>query len=173
MRGALVILLALVVIGFLLWCYEQRRRRRAAEASARAAEKKRAALREAGKTPDEVEAAVAEGEPDVHAGGGVCCGMHAVCEKTGTVRSLTDEDLYYNDEELDRFRGRRSDEYTAEEAEEFREVLTTLRMTEIPDWDRALELRGITPPTEVRDEMIILLADLMADAGKTSGEGER
>lgn len=84
-----------------------------------------------------------------------CCGMHEVCEKA--TEAALDEQLYYDDEELDAYRGRPADSYTEAETDAFREVLLTLRRTEILAWDSALQARGIALPTPLRDEMVLLL----------------
>lgn len=82
----------------------------------------------------------------------VCCGRHAVCEKG----LLTAEELYYNDEELDRYKGREPGSYTSEEIEEFREVLYTLRPEEVYQWGVALTQRDIPLPDALRDEWLML-----------------
>lgn len=82
----------------------------------------------------------------------VCCGRHAVCEK-GLLRP---EELYYDDEELDRFAGRAPDSYTAEEINEFREVLYTLTDTEVYAWGTALTQRDVALPLDLRDEWVML-----------------
>lgn len=82
----------------------------------------------------------------------VCCGRHAVCEKG----LLTAEELYYNDEELDRYKGREPGDYTTEEIEEFREVLYTLRHEEVYQWGVALTQRDIPLPDALRDEWLML-----------------
>ena len=46
-----------------------------------------------------------------------CCGQHETCEKDSLLAAVSKGVEYYNDEELDRFRGRASDEYTDEEVE--------------------------------------------------------
>ena len=56
----------------------------------------------------------------------VCCGRHAVCEKG----LLTSEELYYNDEELDSYKGREPGSYTPEEIEEFRKYTETKKYVE-------------------------------------------
>ena len=63
---------------------------------------------------------------------------------------------YYDDEELDAFRGRRSDEYNDEEATMFAEVLETLRPDEVRPWSRSLIVRGINMPDQIKDEFIAL-----------------
>lgn len=82
----------------------------------------------------------------------VCCGRHAVCEK-GLLRP---DELYYNDEELDRFAGREPDSYTPDEINEFREVLYTLRDTEVYAWGSALTQRDVALPLDLRDEWVML-----------------
>lgn len=83
----------------------------------------------------------------------VCCGLHEVCEKESL---LSAEDIeYYEDEELDRFRGRTS--YTEEEVEEFREVLYTMRTDEVAGWMRSLELRQVNLPDELKDEVYLII----------------
>ena len=84
----------------------------------------------------------------------VCCGRHAVCEKG----LLTSEELYYNDEELDRYKGREPGSYTPEEIEEFREVLYTLRPEEVYQWGVALTQRDIPLPDALRDEWLMLVS---------------
>ena len=81
-----------------------------------------------------------------------CCGRHAVCEK-GLLRP---DELYYDDEELDRFAGREPDSYTPDEINEFREVLYTLRDTEVYAWGTALTQRDVALPLDLRDEWVML-----------------
>ena len=63
---------------------------------------------------------------------------------------------YFDDEELDRFRGRRADGYTDEEAGEFAEVMYTMRPEEVKDWLRSLRLRGVSLPDQLKDEAYML-----------------
>ena len=84
-----------------------------------------------------------------------CCGQHEVCEQT---RFLTLPEIeYYEDEELDRFRGRSSDDYTEEETEEFREVLLTMRPDEVTGWLQSLQLRGVELPDGVKDDVLMIV----------------
>ena len=64
---------------------------------------------------------------------------------------------YFDDEELDDFRERRSDNYTDEEAEIFREILYTMRPDEVKDWTRSLTLRQISLPDQVKDEVFVMM----------------
>ena len=66
---------------------------------------------------------------------------------------------YFDDEELDQYAGRPSDSYSDEEAEQFREVLYTMRPDEAAPWSRSLTLRGIAPPDQIKDELLLLIGD--------------
>ena len=85
-----------------------------------------------------------------------CCGMHEVCEKD-SLRALEEDIEYYEDEELDRFRGRTA--YSDEEVDEFREVLYTMRTDEVAGWLRSLELRRVNLPDELKDEVLLIVGD--------------
>ena len=87
----------------------------------------------------------------------LCCGMHADCEKG--LRILRDESLYYNDEELDAYKGIAPEDFTPEQAAEIREVFETLMPKEVSDWVCAMYARGINLPPDVRDEALLMLAD--------------
>ncbi len=88
-----------------------------------------------------------------------CCGQHEVCEKESLLAALSKQVEYYNDEELDRFRGRGAGEYSQEECEEFREVLYTMRSDEVAGWVRSLQLRGVELPEEMRDEVLLIVGE--------------
>lgn len=88
----------------------------------------------------------------------ICCGQHAICEK-GLLRAAEAPIDYFDDEELDRFRGRTSESYTPEEEEEFREVLYTTLAREVEEWLRSLESRGIELPDTVRDEALLIISE--------------
>ena len=99
-----------------------------------------------------------------------CCGMHITCEKDSLVAGLDRELLYYDDEELDAFKGRAADSYTPAEADMFREVLFTLRPDEIAGWARSITTRGITLPADVRDELLLIVAEARAAKAKNVEE---
>ena len=84
-----------------------------------------------------------------------CCGMHADCEKG--LRILRDESLYYNDEELDAYKGIAPEDYTPEQSAEIREVVETLREEEVSDWICAMQARGINLPPDVREEALLFM----------------
>ena len=86
----------------------------------------------------------------------VCCGLHEVCEKD-SLRAAREDIEYYEDEELDRFRGRTA--FSEEEVEEFREVLYTMRTDEVAGWVRSLELRQVPLPDELKDEVLLIVGE--------------
>lgn len=87
-----------------------------------------------------------------------CCGEHEVCEKGKIKRALRTDIEYFDDEELDRFRGTAPDEYDDEAVEEFREVLYTMDPREVDDWLKSLELREVALPDALKDEVFMLLS---------------
>lgn len=91
-----------------------------------------------------------------------CCGMHITCERDSLLAGVSDRIEYYDDEELDAYRGRRPDDYSDEEIEQFRDVLLTLRPEEIAGWGRSIQLRGIELPGCVRDELLMIVAEARA-----------
>lgn len=88
-----------------------------------------------------------------------CCGQHEVCEKESLLAAVSRKVEYYEDEELDRFRGRPSDEYSEEEIEEFREVMYTCKEDEVARWSRSLQLRGVELPDELKDELFLIVGE--------------
>ncbi len=88
-----------------------------------------------------------------------CCGQHETCEKESLLAAVSKQIEYYNDEELDRFRGRESSAYSADEIEEFREVLYTMREDEVAGWVRSLQLRAVALPDELKDEVFMIVGE--------------
>lgn len=91
-----------------------------------------------------------------------CCGMHITCERDSLLANVSDSIEYFDDEELDRFRGRPADDYTAAEEDEFRDVLLTLQPDDIATWGRSIQLRGIELPAAVREELLLIVAEARA-----------
>ena len=100
---------------------------------------------------------IAMPEPEVSDDEEECCGEHEVCEKGKIKRALRTDIEYFDDEELDRFRGTAADEYEDEAVEEFREVLYTMDPREVDDWLKSLELREVALPDDLKDEVFMLL----------------
>lgn len=88
-----------------------------------------------------------------------CCGQHAVCERDSLLAAVSERIEYYDDEELDTFAGRDPQTYTTAESEQFRDVLLTLLPDDVAGWARSIQLRGITLPYDVRDELIMMISE--------------
>ncbi len=104
-----------------------------------------------------------ENEPDVvqpTAGDcSTCTGIDDSCEQVCMLEAAIKKAEYYDDEELDRFIGRPSNGYTAEEADEFANVLYTMQPEEVKGWNRSLVVRGINVPDQIKDELITMITD--------------
>ena len=86
-----------------------------------------------------------------------CNGENDKCEQECMMEASTKPIEYFDDEELDAFKGTPSDAYTDEEVEEFANVLYTMRQDEVAAWCRSLNLRGIELPDQLKDEVFIML----------------
>lgn len=100
-----------------------------------------------------------EKAPDIVTADTECCGQHEVCEKESLLAAVSKQIEYYDDEELDRFKGRASDDYTEEEVEEFRDILYSTHEEEVAGWSRSLQLRGINLPDELKDELFMIVGE--------------
>lgn len=143
MTGAWIILGVTIAIGLILWMWEKFRTKRHGHTLHH-------------HSPAEPpETAMEEGE---RAGSKeICCGLHAICEKTG---QINEPPVYYDDEELDRFAGRSPEDYNDAETEEFRDVLLTLLPSDAPGWAVSLEKRRINLPAELKPELELLLCEI-------------
>lgn len=101
------------------------------------------------------------GEPDVimptSGDCSSCDGTDDKCEQVCMMEAATKDIEYYDDEELDRFRGRPSNQYTDAEVEEFATVLYTMQPHEVKGWNRNLILREINLPDQIKDEVITMI----------------
>lgn len=86
-----------------------------------------------------------------------CDGTDDKCEQVCMMEAATKDIEYYDDEELDRFRGRPSNQYTDAEVEEFATVLYTMQPHEVKGWNRSLILREINLPDQIKDEVITMI----------------
>ena len=91
-----------------------------------------------------------------------CCSTHEVCPSEMMLEGCNAEIVYFDDEELDAFKGRAADAYTPEEEEQFRDVLLTMQAEDIAGWARSLQLRGIELPAIVREELLMIVAEARA-----------
>jgi hypothetical protein len=149
---ALIILGALFIVGFPLYLMNRRDEIKAAAENHAEPQAPTSAATAAGP-------AVAATETASDVDSEVCCGMHISCEKDSLLADVSDKIDYFDDEELDRYAGRGADSYNDDEIEEFRDVLLTLLPTDIAPWARSIQLRGITLPIAVREELLMIVAE--------------
>jgi hypothetical protein len=67
---------------------------------------------------------------------------------------------YYDDEELDAYKGKASDQYTDDEAEEFRNVFYTMQEEDVPGWVKSLQQRELEIPDSLKDEVLLVLREI-------------
>ena len=137
MTGALIILAVTVLTGALLYLLQRFMPRRKSDA----------------KTDPSDSSDASTDRPEC------CCGQHLTCEKDSLLAAVSKDIEYFEDEELDAYRGVAPEGYTDEQIEQFRDVLYTLRPEELAAWGRSIQLRGINLPTAVKDELIMLAAE--------------
>ena len=75
---------------------------------------------------------------------------------------MSSEIVYYEDEELDRYRGTSPEAYSEAAVEEFRDVLLSLQEDEVSPWVRSLQLRGLEFPEALRPELYLLVGEQRA-----------
>ena len=109
--------------------------------------------------------------PEVKPVDSECCGQHEVCEKESLLAAVSRGVEYYDDEELDRYIGTPPEAYTAEQEEEFRDVLYTMRDEEVAGWVRSLQLRGIALPEGVKDEVFLISGERRSGGSTTQESG--
>lgn len=93
---------------------------------------------------------------------GGCCGAHEVCEKDSLIAAFTEKTEYFDDEDLDKFARRDSAKYTSPEVDEFRDVFYSVLDEEKPRWIRSLQMRDISIPDQLKDEVLMIVNDLRA-----------
>ena len=79
-----------------------------------------------------------------------CSGEDDRCEQVCYMEAATRDIEYYDDEELDQYKGRPSDSYIAD-------VLFSLRPEDARGWARSLSLREINLPDALKDDLFALI----------------
>ncbi len=102
-----------------------------------------------GQSENEIKESIQEADSE-------CCGAHEFCEKTGKYNPQFKPD-YYDDEELDAYKGVSPDDYTDEQIAEFDDVLMTMSEKDVAGWLKSLTLRGIELPYSVREKAILII----------------
>lgn len=89
--------------------------------------------------------------------GGDSCGVSCFCDDKALRRQISEEIIYFEDEELDQLRGIKPEDYSDKQIEAFSDVLTTLRPNEVPEWLHSLQLRGINLPEALKEEATMMM----------------
>ena len=114
----------------------------------------------------QVERGELDAVPEVNPVDMECCGQHEVCEKESLLAAVSKQIEYYDDEELDRYKGVPADSYSPEQEEEFRDVFYTMQEEDVAGWVRSLQLRGIALPDNLKDEVFLIVGELRANPHK-------
>lgn len=116
-------------------------------------------LRERGKKQVKQSDAAAEPAQSAPAADdGECCGQHLVCERETLLQTNATIE-YYDDEDLDALAGMSPDDYTPEQYAAIDEVFRTLQERDVPGWVRSLQLRNIALPSDIRDEVLLIVRE--------------
>lgn len=95
------------------------------------------------------------------------CGLRPVCPSEQILAGeCKTEVIYYDDEELDAFAGRAGDGYTADEEEQWRDVLYTLRPEDLIGWGQSVKHRGLVMPDAIRAEFLLLAGEHHTPSGQ-------
>ena len=88
------------------------------------------------------------------------CGLRPICPSEQLLKGACKQEItYYDDEELDDFKGRSESGYTAEEEELWRDVLYTLKPDDLLGWGQSIKHRGLVMPAAIREEFLQLAAE--------------
>ena len=102
---------------------------------------------------------IIEPDPQELPHGEGCCGNHLTCETDSLLAAVSERIEYFDDEELDSYKGRAAGAYKEGEVEEFRDILLSLDADEVPAWVRSLQLRGIEFPETLRPELYLIVVE--------------
>lgn len=88
------------------------------------------------------------------------CGLRSICPSEQILAGECKQEItYYDDEELDDFKGREANGYSPEEEEQWRDVLYTLQPADLLGWGQSVKHRGLVMPTAIRDEFLQLAGE--------------
>ena len=143
MKPAIVLLAILVVGGAIVWLIDRLfYHKNGAENADETAEN------------DSSDATPAQGCADE------ACGIRSICPSEQLLAGeCRDEIIYYDDEELDGFKGRQRDDYTPDEVEQWRDVLYTLQPADLLGWGQSIKHRGLIMPASIHAEFLQLAAE--------------
>lgn len=140
MTPIIALLGALVIVGAILWLNDLRDRKRHPLEAAQEDEK----------PIPKADAACSDDS----------CTLRDVCPSQMLLEGMMKGEItYYDDQELDAYRGRTADGYTDAEVEQWRDVLYTLQAQNLMGWEQSVKRRGLVMPRAVHDEFIMLYGE--------------
>ena len=143
MKPAIILLAILVVGGAIVWLIDRLFFRRQEEET----------THETGQDPDDC---------DRHSRGCTdeACGLRSICPSEQILAGECRQQItYYDDEELDGFKGRGENDYTPQEEEQWRDVLYTLLPADLLGWGQSIKHRGLVMPAAIRAEFLQLAGE--------------
>lgn len=99
-----------------------------------------------------------------------CCGQHATCERDSLLAAVSKDIIYYDDEELDAYKGIASEDYTPEQTEQFAQIFYELKEVEVAGWCRSLQLRGLELPEDLKDEVLLVVRERRFQSVSSQGD---
>lgn len=87
------------------------------------------------------------------------CGMSCFCDDEALMHAVKMEPEYFDDKELDTYKGVAANGYNERQINKFSEVLMMLRPEKTAGWLRSLDLRDIALPEPLKDETLIMMED--------------
>jgi len=121
------------------------------------------------KNPDETEEnpAIEEAPAPKQGCADESCGIRSICPSEQILAGeCKQEVIYYDDEELDNYRGRDENDYSPEEEEQWRDVLYTLQPADLLGWGQSVKHRGLVMPAAIRDEFLQLAGEHHPQSGQ-------
>ena len=141
MKPATILLAILVVGGAIVWLIDKLFYRKTAEI--------------ADETEENPPTTAAQGCADES------CGIRPICPSEQLLMGECRQEItYYDDEELDTYAGRDADGYSADEVEQWRDVLYTLQPGDLLGWGQSIKHRGLVMPAAIHEEFLQLAGEV-------------
>ena len=88
------------------------------------------------------------------------CSLRSICPSEQLLAGACKQEVtYYDDEELDDFKGRGENDYSPEEEEQWRDVLYTLRPEDLLGWGQSVMHRSLVMPAAIKQEFLQLAGE--------------
>ena len=143
MKLAIILLTILVVGGAIVWLIDRLFYRRQAE-----------------ETDHETDRHTDDSDRRSRGCADEACGLRSICPSEQILAGeCRQQVIYYDDEELDDFKGRGENDYSPQEEEQWRDVLYTLQPADLLGWGQSIKHRGLVMPAAIRAEFLQLAGE--------------